>query len=197
MKMQILMARKLCVVVWLSPTHTLFEHTYPHTQSLDNFSNMHTLLYLHIPLTYHIDLHRYTHILSHLLIQNTQWHPSAPHSPKILTTPHTAHNSTCSPTHSQIHYTHTYTLSHRCLLHIHTHSFSLYHTTLHSHTHICCQITSPHTYILMSLIHITYLTHKHLLINISHTRLTSYHTHTHPLSLVKQGLSLLRTKWAV
>ena len=72
MKMQILMARKLCVVVWLSPTHTLFEHTYPHTQSLDNFSNMHTLLYLHIPLTYHIDLHRYTHILSHLLIQNTQ-----------------------------------------------------------------------------------------------------------------------------
>ena len=131
---------------------------------------------------------------AHLLTQNTQWHPSAPHSLQISTTPHKAHNSTHSPTHSQICYTHTYTLSHRCLLHIHTPSFSLYHTSPHSHTHICCQITSPHTYTLMSLVHITYLTHKHPLINISHpTNFTSHtytHTYTPPLSLVKQGLSL-------
>lgn len=136
MKMQILMARKLCVVVWLSPTHTFSEHTHPHTQSLDNFSNMHTLLYPHIP-------------------------PYLPHSsPQLhihsLTSSHKTHSDTLLhpiplkyPQHPIQHTT----------LHIHPHTLRY---VTHIHTHLS-QMPSPHTYTQLQFIpHCSTLTHTYV-----------------------------------
>lgn len=138
MKMQILMPRKLCVVVWLSPTHTLSEHTHPHTQSLDNFSNMHTLLYPHIP-------------------------PYLPHSsPQLhtytLSPPHTKHAVTpfCTPFPSNIHNT-----PYSTQLYTFTHTLS---DTLHTYIHTLSQMPSPHTYTQLQFIpHHSTLTYSHML----------------------------------